>query len=178
MEANSLDSASTHRTTRLASTSDDLWSACRWEAEGAALFSGMEEADCLCRRAGPRRRAQEAQLISHKRKNASDQKWLENSTSHREWRSLGLSEASRQESKMSPQHRQEGASPHGCRDRRLAHCTPGGSACEGDDDTLSPGPHPAVGISGTFHPRGCRPWGCSWPAAMFRSALTVQLEVF
>ena len=115
MEANSLDSASTHRTTRLASTSDDLWSACRWEAGGAALFSGMEEADCLCRRAGPRRRAQEAQLISHKRKNASDKKWLENSTSHREWRSLGLSEASRQESKMSPQHRQEGASPHGCR---------------------------------------------------------------
>ena len=164
MEANSLDSASTHRTTRLASTSDDLWLACRWEAGGAALFSGMEEADCLCRRAGPRRRAQEAQLISHERKNASDKKGLENST--------------RQESKMSPQYRQEGASPHGCRDRRLAHCTPGGSACEGDDDTLSPGPHPAVGISGTFHPRGCRPWGCSWPAAMFRSALTVQLEVF
>lgn len=85
MAANSLGSASTHRTTRLASASDDLWSACRWEAGWAAVFSGMEEADRLRRRAGPRRRAQEAQLISHKRKNASDEKRLEKSTSHKEW---------------------------------------------------------------------------------------------
>lgn len=45
MEANSLGSASTHRTTQFASTSDDLWLACRWEAGRAALFSRMEEAD-------------------------------------------------------------------------------------------------------------------------------------
>lgn len=85
MEANSLGSASTHRTTQFASTSDHLWLVCRWEAGRVALFSKMEEADCLCRPAGPRRRAQEAQLISHKKKNASDEKRLENSTSHREW---------------------------------------------------------------------------------------------
>lgn len=86
MEANSW-ALLLHRTTQFASTSGN--SSVVERAGGrlgeTALFSRMEEADYADQQV-PGRRAQEAQLISHRRKNASDEKhFLENSTSHREW---------------------------------------------------------------------------------------------
>lgn len=74
MAGSSLGSISTRTATRLASSSDNLCSVCRWKASQAALFSALFSAvrwaDWLCRLARARRTAQQVRLFSHERKSA------------------------------------------------------------------------------------------------------------